>query len=260
MTIKLDPTEFKRMLSPMPIRPPQVFNQIPLQQKLIDTYHFFAGYMGTLERYKKFKELKQEGFAKYRMAERFDAEMQEIEDKMHMGVFDYFFLGVFFISTKLALKPAIVSYPVDKDGNEYHQDPEYIPADAQLIHYGTITNTSETTPVTPLAVVLSGLAALPRLLFGCLFLAIATPFVCIAHGFAKFTSWLNTPKDYIILDEPNSDTSLDSGDELFEESIRSTNVKIPSSLQNTAKKADDYVEDFSIDESDDDNQPVVYSC
>jgi hypothetical protein len=171
---------FRKIASPMPKQQPEQLGEATLRQELINTYHFFAGYMGTIERLKVFKHFGDQPLHLNQVQQQYIQEMNAIKDKMHMGLFDYIFFGVPFLATWLSLNPEI-AYEVEPDTQILH-------------HYRTVTNTTKANSLTPLAILVSGVFALPRLVFGMVLTVLSTPVVLVVHAIAALVSGVKRPR------------------------------------------------------------------
>lgn len=171
---------FLKIASLMPKQQAERLGEASLLQELINTYHFFAGYMGTIERQKVFKRFDDQSLHLHEVQQQYTQEMDAVTAKMHMGLFDYIFFGLPFLATWMSLNPQIAS-EADRETQIVH-------------HYRTVTNTTQTNALTPFAILISGLFALPRLIFGMVLTVLSTPVVLVVHAIAAFANWVKRPR------------------------------------------------------------------
>lgn len=171
---------FLKIASPMPKQQAERLGEATLLQEFINTYHFFAGYMGTIERQKVFKRFDDQPLHLHAVQQQYIQEMDAVTAKMHMGLFDYIFFGLPFLATWMSLNPQIAS-EADRETQIVH-------------HYRTVTNTTQTNALTPLAILVSGLSALPRLIFGMVLTVLSSPVVLVVHAIAAFANWVKRPR------------------------------------------------------------------
>lgn len=171
---------FLSIASPMSKQPAERLGEATLLQELINTYHFFAGYMGTFERQKVFKRFDNAVLHQPQVKEQYIQEMNAVTTKMHMGLFDYIFFGLPFLATWLSLNPDIAA---EEDRNT-----------GIVNYYRTVTNTTKANALTALAILVSGLSALPRLIFGMVLTVLSTPVVLVVHAIAAIVNWVKKPR------------------------------------------------------------------